>query len=401
MNLPGLAFRMDFHYWMSVMWSIALLINFTLYYLFAWVIVMPMYLVGLGDFMLDFANKVFTYNLTLPSLVIQYWTGLRFMMYNGEGFPMPAPKEKSLTIVNHESFLDGPILTILQHVCGCMDSVRYILWDHVMSIPFGWASKFVGHIMITCKWDKDQQILHEGFENFAKQPFLNSIAFFPEGYVKTKKSMKKCQDFCRDNNMPVLKYTLWPRVKGFYFCLERLREFQKANPDVPCYVNDITSVYPGYVETGPSFFEIFTYTKQGMELHFVTDKFKISDIPETEEGVKKWIEQRYMHKEKLLEYFHKNGCFPENSKTYGGLNTKSAPGTPKEHEFPLLRNIVWSVVWIGLAWLSVALFLLLFPFYLAFFSVAILYYHGDKVLAYLGMSGASRAVPVGKKSKRH
>ena len=380
----------DLHFIIAVILSVGLLVNFTFYYLFAWVIVMPLYLVGPKGVVEQFANRIFTYNLTVPIWAIHYWTGVRYYYY-GEKYMRSEENEKSITIVNHESFLDGPLLTVFQHMCGCMDDVRYILWDHVMKIPFGWASKFVGHIMITCKWNKDQYILRDGLENFESKPYLKSVCFFPEGYVKNKKSMKKCQDYCKENGLPVLKQTLWPRAKGFDFCLSRIREFQQQFPDTPCYVYDCTTVYEGYREGGPSFFEVFTRTSRGMKIHFVTEKFSMKDLPSDENGIKEWIESRYMVKEKLLEYFHKHGAFPEKRRNFKGVSMDTKTGKPQEMELPFVRNVVWSFAWVVLAWFSCSWFLLFSPIYVIFFGAAILYYHHELLMKTIGLSRKTKS----------
>lgn len=41
-----------------------------------------------------------------------------------------------------------------------------------------------------------------------------------------------------------------------------------------------------------------------------TRRFPIESVPKKEEELENWLQERWAEKEKLIEYFHKNGNFP-------------------------------------------------------------------------------------------
>jgi lysocardiolipin and lysophospholipid acyltransferase len=65
------------------------------------------------------------------------------------------------------------------------------------------------------------------------------------------------------------------------------------------YAQDVWTIKSIYIDgRGPS----------SVNMHW--RRFAVADIPEDEAKFDKWLEQRWVEKDVLLEYYEKNGCFP-------------------------------------------------------------------------------------------
>ncbi len=108
--------------------------------------------------------------------------------------------------------------------------------------------------------------------------------------------------WCKENDRPVPKHLLYPRTKGFVTTVQHLRNTKHVGA-----VYDMTIAY----EHAHKFMEAPTIwqslsqdgisAKRGYKFHVHVERFPIKDLPETDAGLAKWIETRWIEKGEYLE----------------------------------------------------------------------------------------------------
>lgn len=96
----------------------------------------------------------------------------------------------------------------------------------------------------------------------------------------------------------MLKHLLLPRFKGFVATVSGLQDSEvKAVCDVTfCYYH--RTFGPAMK---PSFLQIFTGRLDDFSLHIHVARIPLSDLPQGEEGLKKWIFDRFIWKDRLID----------------------------------------------------------------------------------------------------
>jgi len=111
---------------------------------------------------------------------------------------------------------------------------------------------------------------------------------------------KKSEEFAKKNNRPIYEQVLHPRVKGFVFSVELLRDKLDAIYDIAI----------GYQKSIPQGEKDLMNGKFPEEVHFHCERIDIKDIPKEEKDLEKWCEDRWEKKEKLLKEFYATKKFP-------------------------------------------------------------------------------------------
>jgi hypothetical protein len=91
-----------------------------------------------------------------------------------------------------------------------------------------------------------------------------------------------------------------PRTKGFVASVEGLRSHIDA-------VYDITIGYEIGIPT------LWQYIKGLVQrIHVHVRRFEIDSLPESADGLRLWLLDRWEEKDELLEHFYQTGTFPES-----------------------------------------------------------------------------------------
>ncbi|KAG6520608.1 hypothetical protein ZIOFF_017667 [Zingiber officinale] len=276
------------------------------------------------------------------------------VVFSGERLPM---KERVLVFANHRTEVDWMYLWDLALRKGRLGFLKYVLKSSLMKLPiFGWGFHIFEFIAVERNWEIDESIMHEKLsslkdprdplwlvvfpegtdytdestlrivtiqskltEYFIKYNLPVLVNIIPEGILKlvltglsVSPSEKKCiksQQFAAENGLPILKNVLIPKTKGFFACLEALRNSLDA-------VYDITI---GYKHRCPTLTDNL-FGVDPSEVHIHVRRAPLCEIPTSENEVANWLIDRFKFKDQLLSDFTTHGHFP-NQGTEGDIST--------------------------------------------------------------------------------
>lgn len=229
------------------------------------------------------------------------------VIFSGDCVPA---ENRVLLISNHRTEVDWMYLWDLALRKRKLGYVKYVLKSSLMRLPvFGWAFHIVEFIPVERRWDVDRSKMHQMLSTFkdARDPLW--LALFPEGTDFTEQKSIRSQKFAAENGLPVLKQVLLPKTKGFFACLDELKDSLDA-------VYDITI---GYKPRCPSFLDnVLGIAPSKVHIHL--RRIPINEIPTTSKPkINAWLMDTFSHKDKLLSDFDLQGNFP-GQETERGLS---------------------------------------------------------------------------------
>ena len=145
--------------------------------------------------------------------------------------------ERAILIVNHQSFLDVPVIHCCAHEFGKGQHPRWLGKKSFKYTPLlGWSAHLSGTIMSLHRdWARDREGIQTNLQALVAtaRPFW--LCFFPEGTRITPAKRETSQRYARTKNYPLLHKVLLPRPKGFTAAVQGLREHIDAVLDVSIY----------------------------------------------------------------------------------------------------------------------------------------------------------------------
>jgi len=166
----------------------------------------------------------------------------------------------------------------------------------------GWNWFFGEMIFLERSWEKDRQTLPYKLDRILSYDDPMMLLMFSEGTRFTAAKHENSLKFAVEHNLPQLKHHLLPRPKGFAFCAQHLQGKVK-------YLYDIELCIPKNADNPPTLKSLL----QGKPCYadMYVRRHALSDLPQTEEGLKDFLYKMYQDKDELTEYYHThNNQFP-------------------------------------------------------------------------------------------
>ncbi|PKA49615.1 putative 1-acyl-sn-glycerol-3-phosphate acyltransferase 4 [Apostasia shenzhenica] len=208
------------------------------------------------------------------------------VIFSGDRVPS---MERVLLFANHRTEVDWMYLWNLALRKGCLGYIKYVLKSSLMKLPvFGWGFQILEFVPVERNWTIDEPIIRRKLSTFKD----------PRDPLCEQKCMRS-QHYAAERSLPVLKNVLLPKTKGFYACLEALRESLDA-------VYDITIAYK---HSCPTFLDN-AFGVDPAEVHIHVRRILPHEIPDSEEDVAAWLMDRFKTKDRLLSDFTEQGFFP-------------------------------------------------------------------------------------------
>ncbi|KAL0926159.1 hypothetical protein M5K25_004552 [Dendrobium thyrsiflorum] len=231
------------------------------------------------------------------------------VVFSGDSVPS---KERVLLFANHRTEVDWMYLWDLALRKGCLGSIKYVLKSSLMKLPvFGWGFQVLEFISVERKWEIDESMMRRKLSTFTDTRDSLWLAVFPEGTDYTEQKCMTSQKYAAENSLPILENVLLPKSRGFYACLEALRESLDA-------VYDISIAYK---HRCPTFLDN-AFGVDPLEVHIHIRRFSPHEIPASEKDVAVWLIERFRIKDQLLTDFTNLGYFPDEG-SEGDLSTFS------------------------------------------------------------------------------
>eukprot|EP01060_Flectonema_neradi_P006152 TRINITY_DN1411_c0_g1_i1.p1 TRINITY_DN1411_c0_g1~~TRINITY_DN1411_c0_g1_i1.p1 ORF type:complete len:389 (+),score=57.66 TRINITY_DN1411_c0_g1_i1:45-1169(+) len=307
----------------------------------------------------------------IPIWIVDWWSRTEIRInYNGDIKKLGT--ENAVILCNHTGDVDWLMGWILAERHGTLGTTKAYMKMASKYLPIlGWSWYFVDYIFISRDWNKDKTTLAKTFNTLndypSSLPFW--IALFCEGTRQTPKKLAESQQWCRDNNKPVLKNLLWPRTKGFVSTVQGL-------PDKLDAVYMFAINLPDK-EKEASFANFLGAKESSVSLQI--RRWGKDELPSDEEGLKEFCTNVYMKLDEDISTAAADGHFP---------------GTPVD----LRRNIMSRVsayFWTTLVHGGLGMILYTSP------SVAVIYFIvGLYVVMGLGLIGMIAYAETGAKKKK-
>lgn len=213
------------------------------------------------------------------------------------GDPLPRG-ERAIVVANHQEMTDILALLCLSRRSGAIGDMKWFVKDIIKYAPMiGWGMLFIDCVFLKRDWAADRSKVERTFSNLVTHDVPFWMVSFVEGTRIKPAKLASSQEFARGKGLPVLKNLLLPRTKGFTATVLGLREKADA-------VYDVTIGYEG---PAPS---LWRFASTRVErVHLNVRRFPLDTLPSTEEGLSKWLVERFTEKDALLEGFRRDGAF--------------------------------------------------------------------------------------------
>ena len=195
--------------------------------------------------------------------------------------------------------------------------------------------QYMCNVFISRRWENDEMEFKKKLFYYNAIDLPVQLLLFPEGGDLTGRSRAKSHSYADTNNLERYEYCLHPRAKGFLYVIEALRS---GRLDA---VYDITVAYPDALAKTEADFARGECTPR--DIHYYIHCYKVEDLPADEEGLTRWLAERWREKEKDLKLFYAHRHFvepvekPEEriSRHNGHTEYRSIPEVvlPKPHLF--------------------------------------------------------------------
>lgn len=293
--------------------------------------------------------------------------------------PSPSHPSSSLTSVSHSS---------LSTICPFIFSCSHLLLFPSLPLISGHCMQLSCFFFISRKWEQDRLEFQKKLQYFNAIDYPVQLLLFPEGGDLTPKTREISDKFADENNLPRYSYSFHPRTTGFNYIMSLLRE---GGLDA---VYDISIGYPDILPKTEVDAWNGIYPK---EVHFHIKSYEDRDIPEDEDGMKKWLKERWQEKEARMKDFythlefkdppvetddsHQNGNVPNNPLQNGHVpngtkhTLQRSPEVIKPHNIFYLLYSIFIIVSTNIILIVPWMYLPYFSFYM-FCSFVFMMYRG-------------------------
>ncbi|CAH3152140.1 unnamed protein product [Porites evermanni] len=151
------------------------------------------------------------------------------------------------------------------------------------------------YIFLKRRWEQDESYLNTVLSYFVDSSACLQLLLFPEGTNLEEGSKVKSDSFAEKNNLPCYDYVLHPRVRGFTYCIEKLRQGR---------LDAIHDVTIGYSQN--YCFQEMDLLKGNVpdEIHFHLRRYSDKELPRDTKGLEAWCCERWEEKEERLKNFY-------------------------------------------------------------------------------------------------
>ncbi|BHF70226.1 Lysocardiolipin acyltransferase 1 [Sparganum proliferum] len=263
-----------------------------------------------------FAPSAFCF---LVSAFVRLWTKLVEVVFSGilrvrvrqfgdafvEPFSESTTTSSSIVLLNHRTRLDWIYIWCL----GTFPHyVKIVLKADLGQLPgMGWAMHMANFIFLKRKIAADEKHMRDVVDYLLRLDGQAHILMFPEGTNLCPESILSSDSYANKTGLPLLRYTLHPRITGF-------QHFARNIGSRLSYVYDVTVAYPfAMPESELSLF----LGNAPQEVHYYVRRWPISSIIGSSAGdspneetaaaaLGAWLNERWLQKEQLLkDYYQK------------------------------------------------------------------------------------------------
>ncbi|ELP93435.1 1-acylglycerol-3-phosphate acyltransferase, putative [Entamoeba invadens IP1] len=259
----------------------------------------PLYVISRSAYQWTFQRVTEVYMMYFP-IMFYYLMGNRVVETGDE----VVPNENGLFVLNHSHFYDFLPIVLTAPRCGRIGALRFFMKDEIRKIPIvGFGFYLMDTIYLKRNFEEDKPYILETFKRLRNKYYPFWLTIFPEGTRVKPDKLIESNKYCKENGLPQFKNLLHPRPTGVIVALQQLRKV------IP-YFYDLTLGYPSKPTAALCFFP-----GGGMNIHMDVHRIDMKDVPEDDEGLKKWLNDLWIRKDGLVDYFNEHKHFPGKERT--------------------------------------------------------------------------------------
>ncbi|CAA7048478.1 unnamed protein product [Microthlaspi erraticum] len=206
-------------------------------------------------------------------------------------------KEHALVICNHRSDIDWLIGWVMAQRVGVLGSTIAIMREDAKYLPVSLFLNDFRAILKALTFSSETAGFRQ-LKDFAT-PFW--LAFFVEGTRFNQENLEAAQDYASLRGLPSPRNVLIPRTKGFVSAVTHIRSFVPAIYDCTFAVRK--------KQPTPTLLGMFA--RQSSEVNLQMRRHRMSELPETDDGIAKWCQDLFITKDAQLENYFTNDVFSD------------------------------------------------------------------------------------------
>ena len=204
-----------------------------------------------------------------------------------------------IALLNHgPTALDWLILLTTSDFCHRIGRAFAFMKKTFAYIPvIGWVGALAGCVTLNRNWKADESRLIKLMPKFNDEypkPWI--FATYPEGTRLNPKKLQQAQTYAKEKGYRVYTNLLQPRVKGFRFLINHLRNSVK-------YVIDWTIIYFDEAPTIKDFITKGRLNNKYTHLHLKI--YPINTLPTNDDDIDNWLRERWTEKERIIDFVKK------------------------------------------------------------------------------------------------
>jgi len=224
------------------------------------------------------------------------FNGTRILV-SGDEIPM---EENVIVVANHQQMPDITTIMALAKQKNRLGDLKFFVKDILKWVPgIGWGMLFLDCVFVKRNWASDGDHIRRTFQKLVDNRIPVWLVSFVEGTRARIPKINASREFSRLRGLPELQHLLTPRTKGFAATIQGLREH-------------ITSVYDvtiGYEKGVPTLWQYIRGSVDRIHVHI--RRFPVEELSHIDEDLRQWLLELWVEKDALLDYFYKNGVFPQ------------------------------------------------------------------------------------------
>ncbi|XP_017755673.1 PREDICTED: 1-acyl-sn-glycerol-3-phosphate acyltransferase gamma-like [Eufriesea mexicana] len=290
---------------------------------------------GLRPFFRYFYRKIIyylCYSLHCQLVFLaEWWSGSDIIIYvDKETFEKYFAKEPAFVIMNHSYELDWVMGWLLCERLGILGNTKAYVKKEIRYIPtLGWSWKFADCLFLERNWEQDKNTIGSQIKEISNYTGA-WLVLFAEGTRLTPEKLEASQKFAKKSGLPILKYHLIPRTKGFAESVLHLEPKIRA-------IYDIQIEFKADSPNKPTITSILYGKPVVAYMHI--NRIPVEKVPKDEKGAAEWLHKLYEEKDRLAESFHETGDFFATS----GV-AKVDKIILKRRYYSLVNTVCWAVI---------------------------------------------------------
>ncbi|KAK9886976.1 hypothetical protein WA026_019233 [Henosepilachna vigintioctopunctata] len=233
-------------------------------------------------------------------------------------------EERTLVLVNHQSAGDIAILfSAFINKRQILPNIMWILENFLKYSTIGVVC-WIHHDFFIFQGKDIRQRSLEDLKNhigeYYKPLQRKWLVLFPEGGFLSKRRQRS-QEYGQRNSLPHVEHVTIPRIGALETVINTLKpknsinNLNSATNDLSNqhlkYILDITIGYPNGEPM--SILSVLFGHQRPFQTTVYYRLYPISEVPQSNEELQKWILERWVEKEKMLEDFYRSGKFPQTA----------------------------------------------------------------------------------------